>query len=188
MKYSITFLLVIVVTSLCFSQGENNSLKGVPAKERFVTGGGFGLGLSTTTDYFMLSPSLGYMLTKRLILGTSVTYRYTNYKFYSPSLKLNDYGVSPFLRFMIYNGLFAQAEYEYLNYEFPISNLETTRKGFSSFLAGLGYMQPLGGKAMIYVMALYNFSYQNALPGQYTAYPNPLVIRAGISIGNFNLF
>lgn len=144
-----------------FSQGEENSLNGVPFSERIVFGGGVGLGFSNVQDYVMLSPSIGYMLTKKLVAGTGVTYRYTNYKAVNPSVSFNDYGVNPFLRYFVYRNIFLHTEYEYLNYEFLVYN-ERTRRGFDSFLAGGGFIQPLGGKVYFFVMALYNFSYEGS--------------------------
>jgi hypothetical protein len=176
----------ILITATCaLSQGKNNSLQGVPFKERIVTGGGFGLGFGSTQDYISLSPVVAYAVTKKVMTGTSFTFRYTNYKYYSPSVELIDYGLSPFVRFTFYRGIFVQTEYEYLNYEFPVDNLNTTRQQFRSFLAGGGIVQPLGDKAALYFMALYNFSYVNAGPGIYTPYDSPLIIRAGINIGGF---
>lgn len=178
-------LLAIASTGSALGQGENNSLKGTPVKERIVTGGGFGLGFSSVQDYFSLSPVIGYQLTRKLMAGTSITYRFTNYKYYTPSLKLRDYAANPFVRFTVYKNIFLQSEYEYLNYEFPTSITETTRQDFSSFLAGGGFIQPLGRKVGIYVMALYNFSYQTPVQGSYSPYNSPIIIRAGINIGNF---
>jgi hypothetical protein len=175
--------------TLLFAQGEANSLKDVPFKERIVTGGGFGLGFSSTQSYFSVSPSIGYQLTKKLIAGTTVTYRYTSYKFSNlPSLKLNDYGVNPFVRFTVYRNIFLQTEYEYLNYEFPITYSETTRKTFTGLLGGGGFTQPLGDKVVMYFMALYNFSYTDPSANQYAVYNSPLIIRAGINVGNFLSF
>ena len=180
--------LVICVLALNvagFSQGKDNSLKGMPLKERIVTGGGVGLGFGSVQDYFSVSPMIGYRLTAKLLGGTGVTYRYTNYKIFRPSLKLHDYGVNPFLRFTVYRNIFLQTEYEFLNYEFPVSLAETTRKSFDSFLAGGGFIQPLGQRAAFYVMALYNFSYQEGT--QYSPYDSPIVVRAGINIGALGL-
>jgi len=173
----------VVCSTLAFGQGEANSLKGVPAKERIVFGGGFGLAFGSVQDFVSVSPQIGYRITAKLIGGTGFTYRYTNYKLYSPSIKLHDYGVNPFLRFTVYRNIFIQTEYEYLNYEFPYSQSETVRKDFNSFLAGGGFVQPIGQKVSFYIMALYNFSY-NDTRTSYSPYNSPLVIRAGINIGN----
>jgi hypothetical protein len=182
----VTIFFVCGFVSQVFAQGEDNSLKGVPIKERIIFGGGLGLSFGSNQDFFSVSPQVGYMLTKKLVAGTGVTYRYTNFKVVKPSIKLNDYGVNPFLRFTVYKNFFIQGEYEYLNYEFPITFNETTRKTFSSALAGGGIIQPLGDKVALYFMALYNFSYKTPAPGEYTPYNSPLIIRAGINVGNFS--
>lgn len=168
-----------------FSQGKDNSLKGAPLKDRIVTGGGVGLGFGAVQDFFSVSPVIGYRLTTKLLAGTGVTYRYTNYKVYRPAIRLNDYGLNPFLRFTVYRNIFLQTEYEYLNYEYPLSIAETTRRSFDSFLAGGGFIQPIGNRLSFYLMALYNFSYQPT--NQYTPYDSPIVIRAGINIGALSL-
>jgi hypothetical protein len=180
-------LIALGVSAGCYSQGKNNSLKGMELRDRIVTGGGFGLGFGSVQDYVSVSPMIGYRLTARLLAGTGVTYRYTNYKVYKPSIKLHDYGVSPFLRFTFYRNIFFQAEYEYLNYEFPLTIAETTRKSFGSFLAGGGFIQPLGERSAFYLMALYNFSYNEQAATGYTPYDSPWVIRAGINLGALGL-
>jgi hypothetical protein len=173
------------ILSDAVAQGEDNSLKDVPFKERVVFGGGFGLSFGNTQDFVSVSPQVGYMLTKKLVVGTGFTYRYTNFKVVKPSIKLHDYGVNPFVRFIVYKNFYLQGEYEYLNYEFPVTVFETTRKSFSSVLGGGGFIQPISNRVALYFMALYNFSYQTPGPGEYTPYSSPLVIRAGISVGNF---
>lgn len=180
-RYFLATALLVCISLAGFSQGKNNSLEGMPLKDRIVTGGGVGLGFGSVQDYFSVSPMIGYRLTARLLAGTGVTYRYTNYKIVKPSIKLNDYGLNPFLRFTVYRNIFIQTEYEYLNYEFPVTITETTRKTFDSFLAGGGFIQPLGKRAAFYLMALYNFSYQDQ--AQYSPYDSPVVVRAGINIG-----
>ena len=99
------FICALIVVSWCgsaFAQGENNSLKDVPFKERIVTGGGLGLGFGSNQDFISLSPVIGYALTKKIIAGSGFTFRYTNYKFYNPSIKLIDYAVNPFIRYTFY--------------------------------------------------------------------------------------
>src|SRR5688572_29490212 len=138
----IAFCIVgLLCSNLVFSQGEANSLEGVPFKERIVTGGGLGLSFGSYQDFFSVSPMIGYRVTAKLIAGTGITYRYTNYKIPNPNIKLNDYGVNPFLRFTVYRNIFVQTEFEHLNYEFPSSQTETIRKNFNSFLAGGGFVQ-----------------------------------------------
>lgn len=184
-RLAVLLLIVGTVSIEAFSQGEANSLKGLPLKDRIVTGGGLGLGFGTVQDFFSVSPMIGYRVTAKLLAGTGLTYRYTNYKVTKPSIKLNDYGVNPFLRFTVYRNIFLQTEFEHLNYEFPITTVESTRRTFDSFLAGGGFIQPLGERFAFYVMALYNFSYQDQT--LYSPYDSPIVIRAGINIGALGL-
>lgn len=169
---------------MAFSQGKDNSLQGAPLKDRIVTGGGLGLGFGSVQDFFSVSPVIGYRLTTKLLAGTGITYRYTNYK--PLRIKLNDYGLSPFLRYTVYRNIFLQTEYEFLNYEFPVNYTETRRMSFDSFLAGGGFIQPLGNRLSFYLMALYNFSYQGNT-GVYSPYDSPIVFRAGINIGALSL-
>lgn len=161
----------------------DNSLKGLPLKERIVVGGGLGLSFGSQQDFFSVSPLIGYRVTERMLAGTGITYRYTKYKYYSPALTLSDYGFNPFVRYTVFNGIFLQTEYEYLNYEFPVTIEESVRKTYNSFLAGGGFVQPIGDKAAFYLLALYNFSYQDVQPGEYTPYASPLVLRGGITVG-----
>lgn len=184
-RFLFLIFLISCVSLSAFAQGKNNSLKGAPLKDRIVTGGGLGLGFGSVQDYFSVSPMIGYRLTQKLLAGTGITYRYTNYKVVRPSMKLNDYGLNPFLRFTVYRNIFLQTEYEYLNYEFPVTVAETTRRSFDSFLAGGGFIQPIGQRAAFYLMALYNFSYQQT--SQYSPYESPVVVRAGINIGALGL-
>ena len=181
-------ILVCIASSL---QAQSNrkrdsydqNLKGVPLKERIVVGGGLGLSFGSDQDFFSVSPLIGYRVTERMLAGTGITYRYTKYKYYSPALTLNDYGFNPFVRYTVFNGIFLQAEYEHLNYEFPVTIEESIRKTYDSFFAGGGFIQPIGDKAAFYLLALYNFSYRDVQPGEYTPYASPLVLRGGITVG-----
>ena len=184
-RFLLAVFFMFTASLSAFSQGKDNSLKGAPLKDRIVTGGGVGLGFGSVRDYFSVSPMIGYRLTAKLLGGTGVTYRYTSYKLYRPSIKLNDYGLNPFLRFTVYRNIFIHTEYEYLNYEIPTSLAETTRRSFDSVLAGGGFIQPIGQRAAFYLMALYNFSYQDQT--QYSPYDSPIVVRAGINIGALGL-
>jgi len=188
---SILFIVFIssVIGISAKAQGKDNSLEGVSWKERIVTGGGMGLGFTSYQDYISLSPMIGYALTKKFIAGTGFTYRYTKYKEIYPGkdVAVNDYGINPFLRFTVYRGLFLQTEYEYLSYEsIYYSTLETTRSNWDSFMAGGGFLQPMGDKAAFFAMVMYNFSYREAGPNEFLPYASPWVIRAGITVGAFS--
>ena len=179
MARMLCFLLLLTTPFITLAQGEANSLKGTPVRERIVTGGGMGLGFGSAQDFVSVSPIIGYRLTQKLMAGVNLTYMYVNYKFID--VKVNNYGFGPFTRFTVYRNIFLQAEYEHLNYEFPIAGTrETARQGFNSFLAGGGFIQPIGRNAGLYFMALYNFSYT---PMKASPYDSPLVLRGGLTFG-----
>jgi hypothetical protein len=188
MRCLLFFFIGVLWSGIALGQGEANSLKGTPFMERIVTGGGLGAGFNRYQDFVSVSPEIGYQITRKLMAGTRLTYRYTNYKDIKPSVKFNDFGVGPFLRFNVYRNIFIQTEYEYLNYEdlrVPVTSAhETVRRGYSSFMAGGGFFQPIGQRVSFYLMALYNFSYRDPKPNEYSPYSSPLVLRVGINIGN----
>jgi hypothetical protein len=188
MKAKKTGLLLILIVSISLGAhaqwGEEQMEEKPSFKDRMFFGGGFGLSFSSSYDYFSLSPIIGYKLGPKVATGLSIIYRYTNYKYVTPSVSMNDYGVSPFIRYQFYGPLFLHVEYEYLNYEYIAYTGETTRKNYTSLMAGGGFFQPIGRHAGLYISALYNFSYKNPTsPYDYYPYSSPLVIRAGITAG-----
>lgn len=177
-KFSLVLVLVMMGTMAFAQWGEEEMSEKPSIRERIFTGGGFGASFSSYYSYISVSPLIGYKITPKLAGGLQLTYRYTNYKTYRPSISTSDYGISPFVRFSVYGPFFLHAEYEYLNYEFPVSSSETVRLSFNSVMAGGGLFQPIGRRAGFYLLALYNFSYKANSP-----YDSPLVLRAGITAG-----
>jgi hypothetical protein len=180
MKHTVSFLLVFLSMQAFAQWGEEEMSDKPPFKERIFFGGGIGGGFGSTVDYVSVSPIIGYKLTEKLVPGISLMYRYTNNKYYTPHISTSDYGISPYLRYMVGNGIFLHTEYEYLNYEYPITPTETVRKGYTSFLAGGGFFQPIGRHAGFYATILYNFSYSN---NGYYPYSSPVIYRMGITAG-----
>jgi hypothetical protein len=183
MRKLVLLNFVVLVSTLAIAQYDN-SLSGVPLKERITIGGGLGLGFGSDQDFISVAPMIGYRVTERFLAGSGFTYRYTKFKFFDPAIKLTDYGVNPFLRYTIFNNVFVQTEFEHLNFEYPTSPEESVRKTFNSFMAGGGFLQPMGDRASFFLMALYNFSYKEPGPNDfYSPYYSPLVLRAGFNFG-----
>lgn len=184
MPFCTTLLLFCLSFPLFAQWGDEEIDERAAWRDRVFTGGGFGMSFSTNADFVSVSPLIGYRVSPNFAPGISVTYKYTNYKNVTPKITTNDYGIAPFARYKVTKNVFLQAEYEYLNYQFPVSSTESIRKSFSSFLAGGGFFQPVGRRASIYMIAMYNFSYRNpAGANTFQPYNSPIVFRAGITAG-----
>jgi len=188
MKIKKISLLVVLISSLSLSVnaqwGKEQMAEKPSIKDRMFFGGGLGLSFSSSYDFFSISPIIGYKLSQRVATGLSLIYRHTTYKYVTPSISTNDYGVSPFIRYQFYGPLFLHAEYEYLNNEYVSYSGEPIRKSFTSFMAGGGFFQPVGRHAGFFASALYNFSFRNPTsPNDYYPYSSPLVLRVGITAG-----
>ncbi len=181
----ILLLLMVILSVSSYAQWGEEQMEEKPSlKDRMFFGGGFGLSFSSNYDFFSVSPIIGYRLSPKVATGLSITYRYTKYKYVTPSISTNDYGLSPFIRYQFYGPLFLHAEYEYLNYEYITYTGESNRKSFTSVMAGGGFFQPVGRRAGLYLSLLYNFSYRNPTsPNDYYPYSSPFVVRAGITAG-----
>jgi hypothetical protein len=183
-KLALTFMALSLCTMAFAQWGEEETDEKPSPRDRIFVGGGLnGLSFSSYYDYVSVALLVGYKITPKVAGGVQVQYRFTKYKQSVPEFSANDYGVSPFLRYNFYGPLFLHAEYEYLNYQFMDYQGETVRDGFSSFMAGGGFFQPVGRRAGFYLLALYNFSYQQGDANSYSPYNSPFIIRAGITAG-----
>lgn len=163
--------------------------QGSSFKDKVFFGGGFGAGFGTYT-YVNVAPIIGYRITPRLSSGVRLMYQYTTYDYYAGQDKIkfqgNDYGAGLFARFLVKGPVFLQAEYEYLNYEdIDYYDGSSFRSTFDSFMAGGGISQPIGGKAFLFMTAMYNFSYNNiSSTNTYRVpYSSPWVFRVGVTAG-----
>jgi hypothetical protein len=183
MKKQILFILILLVSVSVKAQWGQEDMDEKPSfKDRLFTGGGIGLSFTNYSDYFSISPLIGYRATNKLAVGLQFQYRYTNYKTISPSISTNDYGIAPFVRYYIYQPFFLNAEIEHLNYQFIKSATEKFRKNYNSFMAGGGFFQPAGRHAGFYALAMYNFSYMSSY-NSFSPYNSPWVFRVGITAG-----
>lgn len=175
--YSLSILLFCQPLS---AQNEDANLhKENSFKSHLFFGGGFGLQFGSVT-LIELSPLVGYKVTPKLGIGVSPTYKYYSYNnsYYSSSrLENNIYGGSIFARYMIFENIFAHAEYESLFYNIKVSGYPTDMRQYNSLLVGGGYRQQISGNAAMNIMVLWNL---NDTPD--SPYTNP-IIRIGFTIG-----
>jgi hypothetical protein len=134
-----------------------------PLGRKYFTGGSFGLTFGTYT-YINAAPILGYRLTKRISVGTGLSYFYINDPYFEGSLL----GGKFFAQGMVYKTFFAHTEYELVDF----------RNNFSVLLAGAGYRQMFSERAGIDLMVLFDLN-QNGR----SFYRNPVIRPALI----FNL-
>jgi hypothetical protein len=141
-------------------------------------GGGLGLGFGDV-DWIEIYPLIGYRVSPRVSTGLGLTYRYVDDNRFSAAPSTTDYGASLFARFYMNPHLFLEADYEYLSHEFVRFDLSTDRKNFSSALGGIGFSQPAGQRASIFLLVLYDFTHDNNDP--FYPYADPWIYRVGVS-------
>ena len=117
---------------------------------RLFFGGGFGFSFGDV-KYYEFSPIIGLRLAPRVTTGVSLTYRHVTDKRYDEEVTTNTYGAGLFARWVLFRNFFAEGKYQYLSYDVPSGNGGTTRHNYDSFLAGGGYLIPVGGKGAAYM-------------------------------------
>jgi len=123
-------------------------------KEKIVVGGGVDLRFGDIT-VVGLTPLVGYKITDKLLAGSNFTYRYIQYNYLIPTYSTSTYGIAPFLRYSIFRGLFAHAEYEFLYGEF---RYQDDPRWINSLLVGGGYGTPIGSNGFIGAYILWNLT------------------------------
>ena len=168
-------------------------------KERIYFGGNAGLGGWPSLNYFYLeaSPLVGYRITDRLSVGTTLTYIYLKQSLifrsqispnqYIYSYRTNIFGFTPFTRFFLNKWLFLHAEYNMYNADVIKSYLVdnnnrlvvNTEREFVLFpLLGGGVSYALSENGGFMIMALYN-PFHDQIRERFPLYSNPLVLRIG---------
>ncbi|MTI31468.1 hypothetical protein [Xanthovirga aplysinae] len=146
--------------------------------DRVYFGGNVGLQLGTA--FFVdVSPLVGYQFTERFSGGVGFTYQYI--KLRENEVGWNVYGGRIFARYDIAKPFFLYGELEPINVPTSTTNGRgevIERRWSNALFAGVGMLQPLGGRVGLSVMALYNLNYDS----QTSIYPKPYVIRGGIII------
>ena len=116
-------------------------------------------------------------------MGLGLLYRYRKDTRYYEDLTSTDYGGNLFARYYVTSGLFLQGEYDYTSYEY-FADLDTGATGrdtYDALLAGVGFNTAVGRGAGLYVLALYDFSYDENDP--YRLYDSAVQFRIGVSVG-----
>lgn len=175
-------MLFVAAAVPASAQQQSGSLKGAPLQDRifFGGGGGFGTGRSAFGDRYTsvsVNPLVGYKVTQKFSAGLGIQYQYIGYP--DIRLDLHQYGFSPFAMYRFSN-LFAFGEYSVINA--PVLQDPSRRLVVRRMPLGIGYTMPLGGKAAVNAMALYDVIYD---PGD-RYFTSPWVFRVFFSFGGWS--
>ncbi len=162
--------------------------------------GGWGLfGIGSGVTNVGVTPILGYRITDNFSAGIGFGYQYLRVKDYylvntsfttteGRPLNMHIYSPSVWARHIIWNNIFAHAEYEhnissykeYINNTLVDPPYETRDVNINvpCLLLGGGLRQPVGERSSFVFMALYD-----VLQNQYSPYRNTIAIRVGFNFG-----
>ena len=185
MKKWIVFFAVLTLPLLSIAQREIEEDTPHKIKDRIYFGGGFGINSGSVNgiSYFdiSLSPIIGYMITPQVSAGTGINWQRTSYET-TPSVVLNQWGVSPFVRYNFNPQFFTTAEYNYistptLTYSAQTKYSSGPSRIFNRLLLGIGYSQPLGKRGAINAVGLYDVLFKK----EEQAFASPWVFRVFFS-------
>lgn len=144
-------------------------------KTRIVPGGNFAL--SFGNPYWIdLSPTVGYLVTEKTLLGIGATYMASGGNYFGYKYRFQYYGGRTFIRRQIMENIFANAELDFLNVPyFTGVGIESLRRWLVSPLVGASYVVPFGTRGGFQISLLYNLNYQQA----YSPFLSPLIWRVG---------
>lgn len=175
-----TLLSQLNFTSLAQDSTAASTSNSINWKDKIFYGGSLGLQFGNVT-LVDISPMVGYKITPRIGIGVSPTYKYYQFRNYygqSFDLKSHVWGGGLFGRVLIFDKIFAHAEYEYLTYKSKDNSSSLTYiNNYNSVLVGAGYREPISENGFMYLLLLWNINETIDSP-----YNNP-IIRAGFSIG-----
>ncbi len=165
MNMRIILLPLILLLGITAAQAQIEVSERAAWRDRVFFGGGGGLGGGNDVfgnRFFRISvsPVVGYMVTDKVSLGTSVVYNTINYS--DLGFRYKQYGVMPFIRYNL-DDLFLTAEWNYLNVPRLSFNGQydvTERLNVTRLLAGAGYSKPVGGRSRVNVVGLYDLAYK----------------------------
>lgn len=170
--------------------------------DRLIFGGWGVFGIGSGVTNVGITPIIGYRITEEFSAGIGFGYQYLRVKDYyavivDPNtgaqegrpLNAHFYSPSVWMRYRIWNNIFAHVEYEqnisnvkeytndFTQFPPPIITRKTTLS-VPSLLVGGGLRQPVGERASIIFMVLYDVLQEPNSP-----YLNTVAIRFGVNFG-----
>lgn len=147
-------------------------------KNRITYGGNFQALLGNPTMIY-LSPTIGYLFTKKFNAGLGFIYNYTSvdygvYGKYSQSI----YGAHSYARYFVTPSFYLQGQYDKLLQPNWASYYNPDKKIWVDYaLVGLGYSQHAGDHVAFNTSLMYNLT-----PHRLSIYPSRFIIQIGFVI------
>ncbi|HMM11334.1 MAG TPA: hypothetical protein PKE03_04475 [Bacteroidales bacterium] len=181
-------LIFFVIATLIINNSAQAQSRGLfpetpEFNRKWVLGGDFGMGFSSTGSSILIAPQLGYKINPDWEAGFRFTYNYRSYRWQDLRIRTHDKALGAYTNYEFWRGLFAHAETEWLQYTpvyitgSPIWLEKGDVRIFNSIFVGGGYRQYYSTSGYAYLLLLYNLSDSFDSP-----YSNP-IIRAGVAFG-----
>jgi hypothetical protein len=189
---ALLLILTLCVSATAFAQYNQKSGKGpkgpnsasaLPLSERVYFGGGGGFGAGTDANglrysYISISPLVGYRITLPWSAGLQLIYQ--TYNFSQIKQRYNQYGFAPFTQYR-FGQLFAYGEYQVISAPRVTSD---GRAMYSRLPLGIGFTQPIGTRAAINAVALYDVLWNSQR--QTSPFLSPWVLRVYVTAGGIS--
>ncbi|MFW5793712.1 MAG: hypothetical protein ACOCWC_05460 [Bacteroidota bacterium] len=184
-KWPSSFLLAAIIilftiqplNTFAFDEIDDD-VKNMPIKERFFFGLSAGVSFSSIETSVVLSPTVGFRFTNRIMAGVGGTYQYYNDRSFGRVFSTHIWGYSVFSRFLIIPQIFIHGEFESLNMMSREQDaIDAQRIWENNYFLGPGYRLKIGRNAYFNILILYNFNQNSRIYFQ-----NP-IFRFNIEFG-----
>ena len=174
-NYLLPIVFLLIFSSHLYAQKDVDIRGGDPSfLDRVYVGGGLGFATSNNATFISVSPIVGYMITQNLSAGVGIQYQYIKYKF--SNITTDSYGGSIFTRYNI-SQFFLQTEYNTISFQVAPGTDNKDRRSYDRLLFGGGISQPLGRRARLNILGMYDVIYNANSP-----FASPWVFRVFVSM------
>ena len=192
MRAILTLLFICAISVAAFGQFNkknkkpkgSNSASELPFSERIFFGGGGSFSGGTHPlygiryTYIAVSPLVGYRITLPWAVGLQLIYQ--TYRFNQALPSINQYGFAPFTQYR-FGQLFGYAEYQMMSVQ---NQNADNRIWYDRLPLGIGFTQPIGPRAAINAVVLYDVLYNTH--SMTRPFASPFIIRVYITAGGIS--
>jgi hypothetical protein len=191
-QYINIIILFFCINTICINAQVDSVYNGLPNtnakkkdkikgnqewRERIFYGGFVLPGFYNGAFYLTATPNIGYRITDNFSAGVGLNYNYSRVRYSGIVYEQSLYGANVFIRYIVSQNIYIQAQYERLNQPNYYSYNTKDRTWVEYLLLGAGYRQPLGDHASLVSSIMFN-----VLPNRLSVYQNP-IFQIGIQAG-----